>query len=71
MRVVVDFDACEANARCMANAPEVFLVDDEDSLHLLQEHPPESLRAAVERAVDACPKGAISLVDEANPEGRP
>ena len=64
MRVVVDFDACEANARCMATAPEVFSVDDDDQLHLLQERPPESLRDAVERATRSCPKGAISVISE-------
>ena len=49
----------------MATAPEVFHVDDDDELHLLQEHPPESLREVVERAVNACPKGALSIVEEA------
>ena len=40
MRVVVDFDLCESNALCMAAAPEVFEVRDDDFLYVLQEHPP-------------------------------
>ena len=42
MRVVVDFDLCESNALCMAAAPEVFEVRDDDLLYVLDENPPES-----------------------------
>ena len=61
MRVIVDWDLCESNALCMDAAPEVFEVDDDDELHLLQEHPPEELRTKVEEAVRRCPKAALSL----------
>lgn len=61
MRVVVDFDLCESNARCMAVAPEVFEVRDDDFLYVLQENPPEELRAKVEEAVRVCPRQAISV----------
>ena len=44
MRVVVDFDLCESNALCMAAAPEVFEVRDDDFLYVLDENPPEELR---------------------------
>ena len=63
MRVVVDWDACEANALCMHEAPEVFELDDEDQLHLLQEEPSEELRAKVELAVSRCPKRALSIAE--------
>ena len=55
MRVVVDFDLCESNALCMAAAPEVFEVRDDDFLYVLQEHPPESLRSKVEVAITIAP----------------
>lgn len=61
MRVVVNYDLCESNAMCMAEAPEVFEVRDDDFLYVLQEEPPESLRAKVERAAAACPKQAITI----------
>jgi len=64
VRVVVDFDLCESNALCMAAAPEVFEVRDDDFLYILDEHPPESLRAKVEEAVRRCPKQAISIAEE-------
>jgi ferredoxin len=63
MRVVVDFDLCESNALCMAAAPEVFEVRDDDFLYVLQEEPPEDQRQKVEAAVRSCPKGAITIVD--------
>ena len=61
MRVVVDFDACESNAVCMAVAPEVFEVRDDDFLYVLQENPPEELRGKVEEAARRCPKQAIKV----------
>lgn len=63
MRVVVDFGICESNALCMAAAPEVFEVRDDDFLYLLDEEPPEALRDRVEAAARACPKAAITVVD--------
>jgi ferredoxin len=63
MRVVVDFDLCESNALCMAAAPEVFEVRDDDFLYVLDENPPEELRDKVMAAVRSCPKNAISVVD--------
>jgi len=61
MRVVVDFDLCESNAVCMAIAPEVFEVRDDDFLYVLQEEPDEALRPKVEDAVRRCPKQAIAI----------
>ena len=46
-KVVVDFDKCESNALCMGVAPEVFEVRDDDFLYVLQEEPPDELRAQV------------------------
>ena len=64
MRVVVDFDLCESNAVCMAVAPEVFEVRDDDFLYILDETPDESLRPKVEEAVRRCPKQAISISED-------
>lgn len=63
MRVVVDYDLCESNALCMAAAPEVFEVRDDDFLYLLQEDVPEKLRPKVQEAVERCPKQAIRIED--------
>lgn len=61
MRVVVDFSRCEANGLCMGIAPEVFDLNDDDELVVLQERPEESQRAAVEEAVRQCPRQAIAI----------
>lgn len=61
MKIVVDWDRCEANAVCMRAAPEVFRVDDNDNLHVLVEDVPPELLAKVEKAVRGCPKQALSL----------
>ena len=63
MRVVVDRDVCESNAICVGMAPEVFEVDDDDNLNILQENPPDALRGKVEQAVRMCPKQALTLLD--------
>ncbi|MCU1621117.1 MAG: subB [Modestobacter sp.] len=63
MRLVVDFDVCESNGICMMAAPEVFELRDDDLLYVLDEQPPEELRAKVEEAAWRCPKQAITVVD--------
>ena len=50
MKVVVDYDLCEANAVCVDQAPEVFRVDENDNLHILIENPSEALRKKVGEA---------------------
>lgn len=64
MRIVIDYDLCEANAVCCRKAPEVFRLDADDNLHLKIENPDESLRPKLEAAVLGCPKRAIKLVEE-------
>ena len=63
MRVIVDFDLCEGNARCVHAAPAIFKIDDEDHLHVLIERPSEAQREAVETAIALCPRQAISLAE--------
>ncbi len=64
MKIVVDWDLCEANAVCMGVAPEIFRVEEDDTLTILQEQPAEGMRAKVEEAVRLCPKQAISIVED-------
>ena len=61
MKVVVDYDLCESNAVCMAIAPQVFEVRDDDFLYVLDENPPEELRSKMEEAVRRCPQQALTL----------
>ena len=61
MEVRVDRDLCEANGVCTGIAPDVFELDDEDELVILQPEPPEEMRDSIEQAVASCPKTALSL----------
>ena len=63
MRVVVDHDLCEANAVCEDICPEVFHVNEDDLLVILQPKPPAELHDRVHEAVDRCPKVALSVID--------
>ncbi len=64
MRIVVDYDLCEANGVCMKTAPEVFLVGEDDRLRVLVPEPPEEQLEKVRAAVRRCPRRALSLIEE-------
>lgn len=63
MKIVVDYDLCEANALCMDAAPEVFRVEEDDTLTILLDDIPKDLRAKCEDAVRLCPRQALALRD--------
>jgi ferredoxin len=64
MRAVADLDLCQGHQMCQGEAPTVFGFDEAaDRVVVLDEHPPEAARAAVERAVKYCPAMALSLED--------
>jgi ferredoxin len=64
MRIVVDYDLCEANAKCMKACPEIFEVDENDNLIVKSEIFDAALRPKVEAAVKACPRQAIKIVKD-------
>ena len=63
MKIVVDYDLCEANALCMEAAPEVFRVEEDDTLTILLAEPGEELRSKVEEAARLCPRQAILVTE--------
>jgi ferredoxin len=63
MKVIVNWALCDGNGNCAKAAPEIFSLDADDTLHVLQESPGEELRAKAEAAVRVCPKNALSLED--------
>jgi ferredoxin len=62
-KVVVDRDVCQNHGQCVFAAPQVFELDEEGELVVLQEEVEESLRDAVEEAADVCPVQAITVED--------
>jgi ferredoxin len=61
MRVEVDFGLCESNGVCMGIIPEVFHLDDEDMLHILQPEVAPENESRIRDAVRQCPRQAISI----------
>jgi len=63
--VRVDLELCQGHALCHEEAPEVFEVVERagayDQVKLLQEQPPEALRAKVEAAARHCPNRVIQI----------
>ena len=62
MKVIVDPDLCEANALCVAEAPEVFDLSDDEVVDIVLPEPPTEMESAVIDAVTACPKQALRMI---------
>lgn len=65
MKIIVDWELCEGHGQCEFAASEVFTVEDDGSLTVLNEDPPESERHAVELAVRRCPTRALVIQEHA------
>jgi ferredoxin len=61
LKVIVDRDLCQNHGQCVFAAPQVFELDEEAELVVLDDEPDESLRANVEEAADVCPTQAITI----------
>jgi ferredoxin len=63
-KIEVDFGLCESNGVCMGIIPEVFDLDEQDYLHVLQEEVTPENERAVREAVRQCPRQAIAISEE-------
>ncbi|MDZ5619286.1 ferredoxin [Nocardioides bizhenqiangii] len=67
MRIHADLEKCEGLGMCEAMANDYFEVDEDpvrgDQVNVLDDSPPESDRAHVYAAVQACPVLALTLAD--------
>ena len=61
MKVKADFDLCESNALCVAVAPDVFEIDDDDYLQLLTDEVTPENETRIRQAVASCPRAALSI----------
>jgi ferredoxin len=64
MRIVVDHNKCTGLGMCEAEAPDLFEVQDDGSLIVLEERPAADQREALEAAVEACPTEALSIAED-------
>ncbi|MBC2637614.1 MULTISPECIES: ferredoxin [unclassified Rhodococcus (in: high G+C Gram-positive bacteria)] len=63
MKIHVDWDLCEGHGQCEYAAPEVFTINDDGELTVLDETPEEGHRKEVEQAVRRCPVRALEIED--------
>ena len=64
MKVIADYDLCEANGLCESFAPETFELDDDDNLNIIDDQVTDANKSFVQQAVAACPKAALSLKED-------
>ncbi len=69
MEVHVDPELCEANGVCVGLAPGVFSLDDDEMLRITQPASDSTEMERVSKAVQLCPKGALSLRDKGGESG--
>jgi ferredoxin len=60
-KIEVDWGLCESNGVCMGVIPQVFQLEDDDTLTLLQEEITPDNEEKVLEAVRQCPRQAISI----------
>ena len=63
MRVEVDLDKCTGHGICESIADDVFEVQDDGSVLILENERPESDRERMRQAVTQCPAAALRLVN--------
>ncbi|WSC90482.1 (4Fe-4S)-binding protein [Streptosporangium sp. NBC_01639] len=62
MKITADTEVCIGAGMCALTAPEVFdQSEEEGTVVVLDGEPPASSEAAVRRAVQLCPSGALSV----------
>lgn len=59
MRIGSDRARCDGFASCLIVAPDVFDLDSENTIRVLDAEPADARRPEIEEAVRACPTGAI------------
>jgi ferredoxin len=64
MRLVIDYKKCRKAAQCTYLHPELFRADRSGAPVVLVEHPGHEQREAAEEAVELCPNGAISIIED-------
>jgi sterol 14alpha-demethylase len=61
LHIKIDRELCQGHATCMAEAPELFQVDDAGNVTVLQENPPQELLTKARQAEKYCPTKAITI----------
>jgi ferredoxin len=67
MKVLVNTKACSGHARCVAVAPDVFVLNSDGYNETAEATVRPGCEAQARRALRACPERAISLVEDVAP----
>lgn len=62
MKIVIDRLLCDSNGLCVAEAPDLLALDSEEELVILRADFDEACAERAQRAVEACPKAALTLI---------
>lgn len=62
--VKADLDVCQGYANCVIDADDVFDIDDDGVVVVLQDTIDEADRSRVEAAARSCPVNALTVVEE-------
>ena len=54
---------CEGFANCLVAAPDLFDLDDDDKVIILQGELDDAERARVDEAIRSCPVAALTIAD--------
>jgi len=60
MRVRIDQEACVGDETCVSICPEIFKMEGEVAVTIMEEVPPD-LQESCREAADACPVEAITI----------
>jgi ferredoxin len=63
MKVTADHDRCQGHAQCFANAPGLYLLDDDGYIAMDSQEVTPGDEDAARRGAAACPERAISVID--------
>lgn len=61
MKIVINRALCDGNGNCAKAAPEIIVMDQDDSPEIIKESFGPELRAKAEASVRSCPKNALRL----------
>lgn len=59
--LTADRNTCQGYANCVVAAPDVFDLDDDGKVLVLDSNPPADMADEVAEAVESCPVRALSL----------
>ena len=63
MRIRVDRATCQGHALCAGTAPDLYTLDEEGYSNVGEVEVPAGLEEQARRGMQACPEGAITIVE--------